>query len=162
MRGAGGGGGSTGPGATITSAGNGGPASSDGGDGSAVLTWSTAPNVQKPSAPQKLRVSGGAKASKKVIHWNPPKASSSTRPVTSYRITLNVRGCKTLVVNKSLSKNRRRHTLKRSFLLKKKNSTCSRTRGEVVSKRVKYRVRVVANNSQGRGPATSRNFKILR
>lgn len=120
------------------------------------------PQSAKPLKPSSLKTSGGPKASKIKVSWKAPKNPGGTHSVAYYRLKLNLDRCSYLIVNKKLSKNVTSYTFKRSMLLKRKNSTCTRTRGEITSKVLRYRVRVEAFNARGGSPTAVRSFMVRR
>lgn len=117
---------------------------------------------KKPLAPKKVEISGKPTAKKRVVSWSPPANPAGKRPVQWYRIKLNRHGCKSLIINKKLSKNTTRYTFKRAFLLK--NLRCKgKARGELrgeFGSAVRFRVVIEAFNSVGGGPVSRSNFLV--
>lgn len=100
----------------------------------------TAPN--RPGKIRALRVTGQAKAKKRVVRWIAPKSNGGAA-VTSYRIIVK-KGNKTLVV-RHVSKNRRSLQVKRGQLRQGVNKAY-----------------VQAKNKKGYGPAVRKNFRVRK
>lgn len=109
----------------------------------------------KPAKPRDLKVSGGPRAKKYVASWKKPSDPTGTRPTEYFRLKLNQRGVKNLIIDKKLNAAVLKYSFTRKFLLK--NS--KRTRGDVNSA-LGYRVRVEAFNSAGGGPISAKTFVL--
>lgn len=120
-----------------------------------AFTYSGSGAVQRPLKPRGLTVKGGPTASKYKISWKAPAGATGDRPVQRYRLTLNQRGIKKLIVLKHLKSTTHNFTITRKTLLK--NSVI--TRGDVRAD-LGYRVRVEAINAEGAGPIAASFFTL--
>lgn len=111
--------------------------------------------IMPPYKPTETKVKGGPFAKKFVISWNAPH-DPGDRPVIAYRLLLNQRGFKHLIIKKKLPSSQESFSISRKKLLK--NSVL--TRGDVRDA-VAYRVRVQALNSAGVGSVSTRHFGLI-
>lgn len=116
--------------------------------------------VKKPLKPTKVVVSGGPRSATRVLRWQAPVNRQGIRPVTYYRLKLNRLRCRTLIVNKKLSRQATRYSFKRSLLLK--NMTCRTVRGDARPQRAVFQARIEAFNSAGGGPVSTARFLVRR
>lgn len=112
-------------------------------------------NPAKPNAPAATKVTGKPKANKFKVSWSLPRGTNANRPVTGFRVTVQLRGKKKVLILKNLGKNKRSYTLTRKQLLRavKQNFNIS-LRGEVTNALV-FNVRVQAKNAAGWSHASS-------
>lgn len=106
--------------------------------------------------PGSLKTKGKATGNKFKVTWKRPSNTSTKRPVTKYRLTVQVRGKKKIAITKHISKNKRSYTLTRKQLLKALRVA---TRGEV--NRAAYTVKVRAVNAKGNGPAAVTSLRMI-
>lgn len=117
--------------------------------------------TKKPAAPTKVKVTKSPLAKQQRVTWKQGPIVGP-RAIKNYRLLLNIDRCPKIILNKKLSKTTTGYTFKRAWLLKRKNSVCSRAlRGEVAANEVRYRVRVVAVNERGQATTVNR-FTIKR
>lgn len=111
----------------------------------------------KPNKPARQKISGKPNAKKFKVSWSLPKGTSASRPVTGFRLTVQQRGKKKIIILRNLGKKTTSYTLTRKQLLRavKKYNRLS-VRGETGSLLV-FTVKVSARNASGWGaPSTSR------
>lgn len=106
--------------------------------------------------PRSLKAKGKATGNKFKVSWKKPSNTSAKRPVSKYKLTVQVRGKKKVVITKNVSKKKRSYTLTRKQLLKALRLS---TRGEI--NRAAYRVKVRAVNARGNGPAAAKTFRMI-
>lgn len=116
-------------------------------------------NTVKPFKPAKTKVKGKPNAKKWRVSWSLPKGTNAKRPVTGFKLTVQLRGKKKVIILRNLKKTARGYTLTRKALnkaVKKAFHLSLSTRGEVGNFYV-FTVRVYAKNAAGYGkPSTSR------
>lgn len=102
----------------------------------------------KPAAPGKVHVINRQKSKKVEVSWAPP---ANGNPVQWYRLTIIQRGHVKVLLVKRLASSKTSFTVKKSWLLKHS----VRSRGDVRSQVLKYRVRVEAFNANGKSPVST-------
>lgn len=114
-----------------------------------------------PGKPRNVKVRGGGTAKKTTISWLRPKDKGGN-PVQWYQLKLNRVGCKPLIVNKRLASSATSYSFSRKFLLKHSRCSKASSRGDIVSGKIQFRVRIEAANSAGNGSVVTRRFAIVR
>lgn len=103
----------------------------------------------RPSRPRDPGHTGGLTSSKYKVEWRVPARG----PVTGYRVLVNVKGKKKIIIEKALGAKKRSVTFTRKQLLTATGA--SKLRGDVIAPLIRYRVRIIAINDVGAGPAAT-------
>lgn len=113
--------------------------------------------VTKPGKPTKQKIAGKPNAKKFKVSWSKPAGTNAQRPVTGYKLTVQLKGKKKVIILKNLGKNANGYTLTRTALIKAlKKAKYYSLRGEVGGFYV-FTVKVAAKNAAGYGtPSNSR------
>lgn len=121
-------------------------------------------NVTKPGKPAKQRIKGKPNAQKFKVSWSKPAGTSARRPVTGYRLTVQLKGKKKIIILRNLGKNTTSYTLTRKALnraVKKAFNLSLSTRGEV-NRFYVFNVKVQAKNAAGWSPAVTSRLVMKR
>lgn len=116
--------------------------------------------IKRPKKPQDVTVTGGKRAKKYRVSWDQPADPNGNRPTNGYRLKVNRVGVPPLIIDKSLGANRTSYTITRKQLLAGAKIA---QRGDVPSAGLlRFRVRVFALNSAGRGPLSTAYILLRR
>lgn len=115
------------------------------------------PAVSKPNKkPAKIKTQGKSTGNKFRVSWRKPSNTSTSRPVSKYRLTVQMRGSKRVIIVKNTPRTKTRYTLTRKQLLRATRSVRGESRSSLV-----YYVKVRAVNAKGNGPAATTRI-VLR
>lgn len=111
--------------------------------------------VKPDQKPVKLKTRGKASGNKFRVTWSKPKDTSAKRPVSRYRLTVQLRGQKRVLILRNLSGKANKTTLTRKQLLRSLRTTRGEVRGTL-----RFQVKVRAGNAKGYGPVARSSFRM--
>ena len=114
--------------------------------------------ITPPKKAKKLTVSGDATSSKHAVHWKAP-LQTSERPVSSYRLTVQLQQRSKVILLKALGKNSTKYTLTRKALVDAVQSL--QTRGDIRGAYT-FVVKVRGMNDAGAGVVAKSRLVVTR